>query len=177
MRVVGLTFRKAREDEVDLIVSLTNSAYRGDTSRIGWTTEADLLDGQRTDRSEVLSLIRDQHSIMLICLMDDEIIGSVNLQDTGTAAYLGLFVVKPALQGRGIGREFLGEAEATARREWGVAKVTMTVISIRPELIAYYERRGYRRTGESKPFPNDPAGGVPLVEGLRLEVLEKDLSQ
>lgn len=177
MRTVGLTFRKAREDEVDLIVSLTNSAYRGETSRIGWTTEADLLDGQRTDGIEILSLIRDEHSMMLLCLLDDEIIGSVNLQNTGTAGYLGLFVVKPGLQGRGIGREFLREAEATAQREWRVTKVTMTVISIRPELIAYYERRGYRRTGESKPFPDDPAGGVPLVEGLRLDVLEKEFSQ
>ncbi len=177
MRTTALTFRVAREDEADLIVSLTNSAYRGETSRLGWTTEADLLDGQRTDRLEILSLIRDENSMMLLCLQDDEIIGSVNLQNAGAAAYLGLFVVKPGLQGWGIGREFLREAEATAQRQWGVTKMTMTVISIRPELIAYYERRGYRRTCEFKPFPNDPAGGVPLVEGLQLEVLEKDISQ
>lgn len=170
-----LTFRKAREDEADLIARLTNMAYRGDTSRLGWTTEADLLDGQRTDTEEVLSLIQNPHSMMLLCLRNDEVVGSLNLQNLGSTGYLGMFVVKPGLQGLGIGKEFIRVAELTAQREWGVTKMTMTVISFRPELVDYYERRGYRRTGEVKPFPSDPAGGIPLVEGLQLEVLEKPL--
>ncbi len=175
VRPVALTFRKAREDEADLIARLTNSAYRGDSSRLGWTTEADLLDGQRTDTEEILSLIRNPHSMMLLCLQDDEVIGSLNLQKTGNSGYLGMFVVKPILQGRGIGKEFIRAAELTAQRQWGVAKMTMTVISFRPELIAYYERRGYCSTGECKPLPNDLRGGIPLVDGLQLAFLEKEL--
>ena len=174
-RPAKLTFRKAREDEADLIATLTNSAYRGDSSRLGWTTEANLLDGQRTDSDEILSLIRNPQSMMLLCLQDNEVIGSLNLQKEGDSGYLGMLVVKPLLQGRGIGKEFIRAAELTALREWGVAKMTMTVISFRPELLGYYERRGYCRTGEFKAFPKDPRGGIPLVDGLQLEVLEKEI--
>ena len=86
-----------------------------------------------------------------------------------------MFVVRPTLQGNGIGKHFLNAAERMAQQEWGVSKITMSVITLRPELIAFYERRGYRRTGEILPFPDDPAAGIPLVQGLQLEMLEKDL--
>lgn len=170
-----LSFRKATLAEAEFIAQFVNSAYRGDSSKAGWTSEADLLDGQRTDASEVESLIQDANSMILLCLQNDEVIGSVLLQKTQEAAYLGMFVVRPTLQGNGIGKHFLNAAERMAQQEWGVSKITMSVITLRPELIAFYERRGYRRTGEILPFPDDPAAGIPLVQGLQLEMLEKDL--
>lgn len=170
-----ITFRKAIVEEAELIARLVNSAYRGDSSKAGWTTEADLLDGQRTDPSEIQSLIQDANSMILLCLQGDEVIGSVLLQKKAEAAYLGMFVVKPTLQGNGIGKQFISAAERIARQEWGVSKMTMSVITIRPELLAFYQRRGYRRTGEVFPFPDDPAAGIPLVPGLQFEMLEKDL--
>lgn len=170
-----VSFRRACAHEAELIAKLVNSAYRGDSSRAGWTTEADLLDGQRTDEQEIQRLIQDETSIILLCLNNGEVIGSVLLQKKEEAAYLGMFVVKPELQGSGIGKRFLCEAEQFAQREWGIRKITMTVITRLQELIAFYQRRGYRRTGEVLPFPDDPAAGIPLVQGLQFEILEKDL--
>jgi ribosomal protein S18 acetylase RimI-like enzyme len=172
-----LHFRRATANDAALVARLTNSAYRGDSSRAGWTTEADLLDGQRTDVEEILNLIGRPSTIVLLCLLEDEVVGSVNLQLENGAAYLGMLVVKPTLQARGIGKELIRAAEKEARAAWGIDRMTMTVISFRPELVAFYERRGYRLTGESRPFPNDTRGGIPLVNGLRLDVMAKDLEK
>lgn len=172
----SITFRKARTEEAEMLVQLVNSAYRGDSSRVGWTTEADYLDGQRTDAQELRDLIESGHSMLLLCLQEDEIIGSVNLQKAGDAAYLGMLVIRPDLQGHGIGRHLMLAAETIVQKEWGVHKMEMTVITLRTELLAFYERRGYRRTGIIKPFPTDVRFGLPRVEGLQFEVLEKELT-
>lgn len=170
-----ISFRKAIVEEADFIARLVNSAYRGDSSKAGWTSEADLLDGQRTDSTEVESLIQDASSMILLCLHNDEVIGSVLLQKKEAAAYLGMFVVRPDLQGNGIGKQFLNMAERIAQNEWGASKIIMSVITLRPELIAFYQRRGYQRTGEVLPFPDDPAAGIPRVPNLQFEMLEKSL--
>lgn len=171
-----LTFRKARAEEAARLARLVNSAYRGESSRAGWTTEADLLDGQRTDEREIRQLIESPDAMILLCLQADEVVGSVLLQRNGEAAYLGMFVVRPDLQGRGIGKRFLEAAERAARQAWDVRRITMSVITLREELLAFYERRGYRRTGEILPFPDDPAAGIPRVPNLRFEMLEKELA-
>lgn len=170
-----ISFRKAVVEEADFLARLINSAYRGDSSKAGWTSEAHLLDGQRTDPQEVRSLIQTANSLILLCLQGDETIGSVLIEKQESAAYLGMFVVRPDLQGNGIGKQFLRAAEQTAQQEWGVVKITMSVITLRPELIAFYQRRGYRRTGEVLPFPDDPAAGIPRVPNLQFEMLEKAL--
>ena len=100
----------------------------------------------------------------------------MHLQKRDTAGYLGLFVVSPERQNAGIGKQFIQAAEALAKREWGITKITIRVISLRRELIAFYERRGYRRTGEIRPFPAAAGLSVAKVQGLQFEVLEKDLS-
>lgn len=170
-----LTFRRATNEDVSAIEALVNSAYRGESSKAGWTTEADILGGQRTDAGEILSLIEAPGSIILLCLQDSEIIGSVHLERTDEGAYLGMFTVKPVLQGAGIGKQFLAAAERFVQQEWHAHKLIMTVITLRTDLIAYYVRRGYRRTGELREFPQDPRYGMPKVEGIVLEVLEKIL--
>jgi len=171
-----LTFRQGTASDAEAIAALVNAAYRGDSSRAGWTTEADLVTGRRIDATELCALMAAEGSMILLCLQDEAIIGTVQLKrlDPGTA-YLGLFTVKPGLQGEGIGRRFLAEAETTARRAWGSACMVMSVITVRPELIAYYERRGYRRTGALQPFPAEAGESRPLVADLMLETLEKDL--
>jgi len=169
-----LFFRRAVPADVDAIVALVNSAYRGKSSRSGWTTEADLLDGQRTDAEEIAHLIGASDSLILLCLRDEEIIGSVHLEKVDAAtAYMGMLVIQPVLQGQGLGKQFIREAEQVARAEWGTARMQIQVITLREELISYYERRGYRRTGEIRLFPSDPRYGIPKVAGLRFEVLEK----
>ena len=172
-----LTIRRATTADVDTIVALVNSAYRGDTSRTGWTTEADILGGQRTDAQEIAHLIAVTDSAILLCLYRDETVGSVHLKRMdAVTAYLGMLVIAPVLQGQGLGRHFMLEAERFVHAGWGAVRMQMQVITLRHELIAYYERRGYRRTGETRPFPAaDPRFGLPRVEGLEFEVLEKDL--
>jgi ribosomal protein S18 acetylase RimI-like enzyme len=173
-----LTFRCATAADVDAIVALVNSAYRGESSRAGWTTEADILGGQRTDAQEISRLIAEEGSAILLCLRAGEIIGSAHVERMDTAtAYMGMLVIRPVLQGQGLGRCLMDEAERFVRAEWGAARMQMQVITLRHELIAYYERRGYLRTGETKPFPaTDPRFGLPKVEELTFEVLEKTLS-
>ncbi len=169
----NLHFRRALGVDAQAVADLVNSGYRGDASRQGWTTEADYLVGKRTDTAEILRLLSDSDSMVLLCLEADEIIGSVHLQHEGSAAQLGMFVVKPTLQGQGIGKRFLDRAERTAASEWGVNRIQMHVITRRHELLAYYERRGYRRTGVLKPFPADDRRSTLTVPELKFEVLEK----
>jgi ribosomal protein S18 acetylase RimI-like enzyme len=173
-----LAFRCAMPADVDAIVALVNSAYRGETSRAGWTTEADILGGQRTDAQEISQLIAQDGSAILLCLRGGEIIGSVHVERMdAVTAYMGMLVIRPVLQGQGLGRCLMDEAERFVRAKWGAQRMQMQVITLRNELIAYYERRGYMRTGETKPFPaSDPRFGLPKVDGLMFEVLEKSLS-
>ena len=167
-------FRIAAPSDAATLALLVNSAYRGDSSRAGWTTEADLLSGQRTDVREILRLIEAQNSLLLLALNDEEIVGSVHLgRVDATRAYLGMLVIKPVLQGRGLGSQLVRVAETRAIDEWNAVRMEMQVITLRGELIAYYERRGYRRTGEIRPFPAEPEFGLPKVAGLQLAVLEK----
>jgi len=172
---VDHAFRRAITTDAEAIAALVNSAYRGDSSRAGWTTEADLLGGQRTDAEEITQLVAREGSVLLLCLREGELVGSVHVERVDdVTAYLGMLVIRPVLQGQGLGCSLMEEAERFARAEWGVARMQMQVITLRSELIAWYERRGYRRTGEFRPFPaTDPRFGLPRVAGLRFEVLEK----
>ena len=172
----GLLFRCAVADEAGLVAALVNSAYRGDSSRAGWTTEADLLGGQRTDSGAISLLIEDENAQLLLAVRATEIIGSVHLQRVdATTVYLGMLVIKPVLQGQGLGNRLMQAAETWAYKEWDSRRAEMQVITLREELIAYYERRGYRRTGEIRPFPSEPEFGLPKVEALQFAVLEKSL--
>jgi len=167
-------FRLASLSDEKSIVTLVNSAYRGESSRVGWTTEAELLNGQRTDATEICSLINVRDSLFLLCLRDDEIIGSVHLHKQNEAtAYLGMLVILPELQGKGLGKRFIKEAEGLALARWKVTRIQISVITLRIELIAFYERLGYCKTGEVKPFPDDPRFGILKVPSLKFAVLEK----
>jgi ribosomal protein S18 acetylase RimI-like enzyme len=171
-----LRFRDANADDVPAIVDLVTSAYRGDASRAGWTTEADFLDGNRIDPDILRHDIARPRSRVLLAERDGDLLACAHLAEENGAGYFGMFSVRPALQGGGVGKHLLAEAERIAREEWRLPVMRMTVIDIRNELIAFYERRGYRRTGIYKPFPHgDARFGIPKRDDLRFEVLEKPL--
>ena len=170
----NMVFRAAIASDIPAIVSLVESAYRGDASRQGWTTEADFLDGQRTDPIGVGDIIAKPFNRILLGHLDGRLLACCHLEKLGEVAYFGMFSVRPMLQGGGIGKQMLAEGERIARTEWKCTKMEMSVISIRDELVAWYERRGYHRTGVFKPFPyGDERFGIPKRDDLRFELLEK----
>ncbi|RYF02918.1 MAG: GNAT family N-acetyltransferase [Oxalobacteraceae bacterium] len=171
-----LHFRAATPADLDAIVALVTSAYRGDSSRAGWTTEADFLDGNRIDAEVLGADIERPGSRVLLAERDGELLACAHLAMEDGAGYFGMFSVVPGLQGSGIGKQVLAECERIARDEWQLPAMRMTVIDIRDTLIAFYERQGYRRTGILKPFPyGDARFGLPQRDDLRFEVLEKAL--
>lgn len=174
--MTDLGFRAATDADIDAIVALVTSAYRGASSRAGWTTEADLLDGRRTGPDDVGAQLARPASRVLLAERDGRLVGCAHVAVEDGAGYFGMFSVVPGLQGGGIGDAILREAERIARDDFGMATMRMTVIDVRDELIAWYERRGYARTGIKKPFPyGDARFGLPRRDDLRFEVLEKAL--
>ncbi|MDP1811931.1 MAG: GNAT family N-acetyltransferase [Sediminibacterium sp.] len=161
--------------DINAIDQLVNSAYRGESSKKGWTTEADLLDGLRTNPDALKQLIQDPDAVLLKYTDgDDTVMGCVYLKKKGTKLYLGMLTVNPVLQAKGIGKQLLLAAETYARQH-NCNGITMTVIAIRHELIAWYERHGYRPTGETEPFPADPVFGLPK-QALYFIVMEKTIT-
>ncbi|MFE5805233.1 GNAT family N-acetyltransferase [Streptomyces sp. NPDC056491] len=172
----ALSFRSAVETDVPELVVLVESAYRGEASRAGWTTEADYLDGQRTDPDGVSAVIASPDGVLLVVERAGELVACCQLEHRDDHVYFGMFAVRPGLQGAGLGKEILAEAERRARETWGAKEMRMTVVNVREDLIAYYVRRGYLRTGDLSPFPyGDERFGVPLRDDLAFELLVKSL--
>eukprot|EP01136_Pigoraptor_vietnamica_P027893 Opistho-1_new@84773 len=164
-----VTIRPATEADLPNLHPVVERAYRGDSARAGWTHEADLVTGERTDLETLRSLLGGD-SCLLIALDGDTTLGCVNIASRGdNLAYLGLLCVDPQLQAGGIGRKLVAAAEATARDSFAATHIEMTVIDRRAELIAWYVRHGYIASGETRPFP------VPLDPPLSMVVLVKRL--
>ena len=172
-----MKLKKAAPESSQEITLLVNSAYRGESSKAGWTTEADLLGGQRSDEDSIKELIQRKNSVILTHVNEkNEMIACVHLeQKDNQTTYLGMLTVQPTLQAKGLGKILLREAEDYSRNYFKSTKIVMTVIHLRSELMGWYERRGYKKTGETHPFPmNDPKFGLPKTE-LFFIVLEKTL--
>lgn len=171
-------FRTAGVADVDAIVALVESAYRGESGLRGWTTESNLLDGRRTDAADVAAVIARPHSRIELAERDGRLLASCHVERQGDSGYFGMFAVDPAEQGSGLGKQMLARAERIAGEEWHCRAMRMTVIVQREELIAWYGRRGYRRTGAYEPFPyGDERFGIPRRDDLRFEVLVKPLGE
>ncbi len=160
----------ATADDIPHIHPVIERAYRGDDARAGWTHEADLVTGARTDAATLAGLIADPASRLLIAWEGDTPIGCVNVADRGDGlAYLGLLCIEPARQGTGLGKRLKAAAEACARADFAATRMEMTVIDRRVELIDWYRRHGYAPSGETRAFP------IPLDPPLRMTVLVKPL--
>ncbi len=165
----------ATEKDIAALNILINSAYRGESSKQGWTTEADLLDGIRTDEESLKELIQQPNSFMLKYSAENKILGCVYLKKEDDKLYLGMLTVSPHLQNKGIGKILMNASEEEARKR-NCTAVFMTVISQRTELINWYKKHGYVDTGEKKPFPeDDPRFGIPKTK-LEFIVMEKKIN-
>ncbi|BDZ48780.1 N-acetyltransferase [Frondihabitans sucicola] len=172
-----LLFRPATLADSDAIVELVTSAYRGDDSRVGWTTEAELIDGPRIDAELLADDLADPNGVVLVGVDGDAILACCHLaRRSDTAGYFGMFAVSPVRQGAGLGKQVMAEAERIVRDDWGLTALEMTVLEPREELIAFYERRGFERTGTFEPFPyGQERFGTPRRDDLRFVVLRKPL--
>lgn len=169
--------RAAEASDIPVLLALVHGAYRGESARGGWTHEADLLDGQRTDAETLAAVLGDPNQRILLAEDRAGLAGCVQISDRGGGTvYLGLLSIAPERQAQGLGRTLIAAAEEQARRMFGARVMEMTVIRQREELVAYYERRGYARTGEERPFPHDdPRFGIPRRRDLSFVVLAKAL--
>ena len=176
MPQLKLTFSKATPSDLTRVGRLVESAYRGDSSRAGWTTEADLLIGDRIDAAELLTKITEPHGAVILVHdetnSDNDLLACFELlqnNDVDLTGYFGLFAVDPQRQGGGIGRAVLAEAERYAREEWGLKRLEMRVIWIRGELIDWYVRRGWTKTETTSKFPYE------VLDGERRKATRDDL--
>ncbi|MFW0736249.1 GNAT family N-acetyltransferase [Flavobacterium sp. T12S277] len=163
---------KATLADIPALNILINSAYRGETSKKGWTTEANLLEGKRTNEEELTQTIQNPKNTILKYTENNTVIGSVLLVEKGQQLYLGMLTVSPELQNSGIGKKMLAEAENHAKA-LGLSSIIMTVISVREELIAWYKRHGYVDTGEREAFPESEIHVTISENPLEFIFLEK----
>ncbi|CAF0864103.1 unnamed protein product [Adineta steineri] len=154
--VDSLTYRVATTSDCDLLVPLINNAYRGLLSYQGWTNETELVPVSRTNPNNLLNLINTDGNIILMFFGENDQIlkGCISLlhQTESKSARIGLFSVRPDLQARGYGKFILSTAENYALNNWNVEYIELSALIQRPELIAYYSRRGYIDTGKRQPF-------------------------
>lgn len=190
----GIGIRRARSGELEALHGLVERAYRGDAARAGWTHEADLLGGQRIDRAGLQAIIDDTENEAILCAeaqaRPGDVSGCVRVSRVGPGGTtgatglpapvsgLGMLAVDPRYQAEGLGKALIAAAEAFAVRHYSARSMTMSVIAQRPELVAFYERRGWRDTGSRAPFPaDDPRFGIPLRDDLVFVILGKHLRE
>ena len=171
---MSYTISPANVQDVAALVPLINSAYRGEKAKKGWTHEADLIEGSiRTDKETLTDLIQKKEAVILKYTKDEKVLGCVYLEKQDAQLYLGMLTVSPELQGGGIGKILLQASEVQAKK-WNCTSIVMNVIPQRDELIAWYEKRGYKDSGKRKPFPDDGKFGKPRAP-LEFYILEKHL--
>jgi ribosomal protein S18 acetylase RimI-like enzyme len=170
-------FRLAVPTDAARLVTLIQSAYRGETSRDGWTSEADLVAGDRISLAGVRHIIATAGSMMIVLEEGGGLTACCAITDRGEGlAYFGTFAVSPTAQGQGIGRRVMAEARRRAAQDFGASTMEITVLAQQAALLAWYERLGFRKTGEQRPFPADPVFARPLVDDLHFLVLTMDLN-
>ena len=167
---MNISLERAQLTHVPALRQLINAAYRGGE---GWTRETEIVSGDRVQVTELARVVSDRHSHMLVHTRAERVVACICIEAQGADAHFGLFAVDPTLQGAGLGRRVLASAEEYASRELAATRFVVAVLSQRPELIAYYERRGYRRTGRVEPYPVHLNVGIPMAPGLSVEYLAK----
>ena len=167
------TFRKACSPDAEAIVQLVNKAYRPEAGVSGWTHESDLVSGSRTRISQIEAILSTPDSVIIVGLKGSEIASCVHVEKDQSHSHIGMLAVNSVLQGAGLGKQMLAQAESYASENFGSEKFIMGVVTSRAELIAFYLRQGYQKTGLITDYPESAGVGIPRHAGLKVEVLEK----
>lgn len=177
LSVTSPKIRLATKNDIDKIVQLVESVYRGESSKKGWTTEADLIDGQRTDRRMIAEMMNEPgNEFYVIDASQISLAASVHLKKEADHGYIGMVSVSTDFQNQKLGKKLLIFCEEKIK-SWGFEKAKITVLNVREELIAWYVRFGYKHSGDALDFPSDPRFGIPKIKNLKLVELEKNLSK
>lgn len=166
-------FHIAGETDAGTITRLVNDAYRPGSGIAGWTHEADWVSGDRTNIIQIRGILSKANSTILLGIKDSRTVACIHVEKDGDTCHIGMLAVDPALQGSGLGKQILNQAENFAITHFGSTLFSMAVVSTRSELIAFYSRRGYRKTGHVMEYPLLAQAGIPKCEGLTIEILEK----
>ena len=166
-------FRAANKPDTEAIANLVNKAYRPEPGASGWTHESDLVSGNRINIHQVAEIMSKPDSVILVGLKNSEIAACLHIEKVASNSYIGLFAVNPTLQGMGIGKQLLAHAERYASENFGAERFILVVVSSRNELISFYQRRGYQRTGSVMDYSLLAGAGTPKHDNLKIEVLEK----
>jgi ribosomal protein S18 acetylase RimI-like enzyme len=166
-------FRAANKLDAEVIADLINKAYRPESGASGWTHESDLVSGSRTNVDQVVAIISKPDSIILLGIKGSEIVTCIHIEKDGSNSYIGMFAVNPTLQGAGVGKQMLAYAEWYASENFSSNRFIMVVVSSRSELISFYQRRGYQKTGSIMDYPLSAGTGIPKYTGLKVEILRK----
>ncbi len=171
-------FRYANQDDAEKVTALIERAYRGPEAARGWSNEAHLLTGARTTGEEIMALIADHDARFVLAEISDPMEGDILagcalIQKDGDGAYFGMFAIEPAMQIGGLGKALLAKCERAVRDLWASQFMAMVVISVRHELIEWYQRRGYSLTGQREAFPFGPGSGE-IRRDFDLVELRKD---
>lgn len=167
------TFRIARKSDAEAIAQLVNGAYRPAPDACGWTHEAHLVAGKRTHAGYITQLLTRPDSVILVGLKKSELVACAHIEKEHSLSHIGMLAVNPVRQGTGLGKQMLSQAEKYAHACFSSDKFILQVISARSELIEFYLRRGYQKTGEIRPFPHSADAGTPIPPDLNVEILEK----
>jgi uncharacterized protein (TIGR00290 family) len=168
--------RRATEEDVPALVALVRAAYRGPEASEGWTSDVGLIEGDRIDEAEMCALVLAPAGAVLIAERDSELVGCCFVEDRGHGmAYFGTFAVRPRLQSGGIGGRLMAEAQRYLVRRFGSRTLEISVVEPLASLLAWYERIGFERTGEVRPFGRHPGRAEPVVCDLRIVVMRRSL--
>jgi ribosomal protein S18 acetylase RimI-like enzyme len=165
--------RIAQKDDADIIVKLVNDAYRPEAGLSGWTYESNLVGGYRTTIKQVIDTIEKPNSVILVGLCNKIIVVCVHIEHENHNSYIGMLAVNPMIQGSNLGKQMLSFAENFGQKNFDAQKFVMIVMSARTELISFYLRRGYKRTGTVMDYPVTADVGIPKLANLKIEILEK----
>lgn len=166
-------FRIANKSDSAAIAELVNAAYRPIHDTAGWTHESDLVAGERTTPAQVAETIKRPNSVILVRCENSAIVACVHIEKEGNNCHIGMLAVNSTLQAAGIGKQMLALAENYATETFGAERFILVVVSARSELIAFYLRRGYQKTGSVMDYPLSAGAGIPKNPALKIEVLEK----
>jgi ribosomal protein S18 acetylase RimI-like enzyme len=165
--------RPANVHDVDALMAMVNAAYRPPPGNAGWTHESKLVTGPRINRVQLLNAVAESTGVLLVKVLNNSIVACVQIQRQGADSYIGMLTVSQSEQKLGLGKAMLDYAETYAITEFSAERLIMVVLSARHELIEFYFRRGYARTGEVRAYPVDAGVGTPKTADLMIETLEK----